>query len=250
MPAGGGCRTIGVMTTTHDTDDHNETAGIADPALRRLGRAGGVAALVEAATYAVGFVVLLAYLVPRGFLDAKDDPTEAVRFLVEHDAVLYAWNVVVYLVAATALAVLTLALHDRVRAVDPVTARLSAVFGIVWSTLLFGAGMIALVGQQTVVGLYATDPSQAASTWSALGAVRDGLGGGIELAGAIWVLLATRGATATRLVGRRTRVLGTGVAVAGLVTVLPGTDVAAGVFGLGFIAWYTIVGLALLRPRA
>ncbi len=242
---------MAAMTTTQPTLQLPTTGAVASRTRRAtpsLGRLGGLAALVEAATYVVGFVVLAAYLAPAGYLDGADDPGAALSFLLEHQAALYAWHVVIYLVAGVALVGLAVALGDRLRRAGSVLAPVATAFGLLWSGLVLAAGMVALVGQQVVVDLHATDPAQAESTWVAVRAVQDGLGGGIELLGAVWILLVSGAGRRTGVVGRGLGRLGLVVGVGGLLTVVPALEpVGAAVFGLGFIAWFAGVGRTLLR---
>lgn len=217
------------------------------PPPRAARRAGGVAALVKAATYLVGFLVLGAYLAPEGFGDGT--PAESVAFVVDHQAVLYAWNAVLYLLGGVALLVLVLVLHERLRAAAPLLARTATALGAIWSGLLLAAGMIALVGQRAVVDLHATSPDQAVSAWVAVDAVREALGGGIELVGGAWVLLLAVAGLRWRVLGRRLSVLGLVVGVAGVLTVVPALEPLAAVFGLGLLVWFVGVGVVLLGRR-
>ncbi|MFZ2015366.1 MAG: hypothetical protein WAV00_16225 [Nocardioides sp.] len=210
-------------------------------------RAGGWASLVEAFTYVVGFGVAAAYLAPAGFTDAQDDPAESLAFLLDHQAVLYAWYAVLYLVAGVALVVLVLGIHDRLEDRTPTLARTTTAFGLIWAGVLLASGMVALVGQRAAVELAATDRAEAVSTWSAVSVVQDALGGGIEIVGALWVLLASIAALRSSALPRGLVVLGVVVGVAGTVTLVPQLAEAAALFGLGFIAWFIWAGLVLLR---
>lgn len=58
--------------------------------------------------------------------------------------------------------------------------------------------MVHLVGQQTLVALAASDPETTSTVWAAVRGVRDALGGGIELVGAVWVLLVGVGVSLLR----------------------------------------------------
>jgi hypothetical protein len=77
--------------------------------------------------------------------------------------------------------------------------------------------------------------------------VEEGLGGGIEVPGGLWVLLVSiaglRGAT----LPRQLHYLGVGNGLAGILTIVPGVELFAVVFGLGMLAWFAWVGVALLR---
>ncbi|MCB0994651.1 MAG: DUF4386 family protein [Acidimicrobiales bacterium] len=215
----------------------------------RFGRAGGIAALVAALTYVVGFVILAAHLGPDGYLDSREDPTEALTFLLEHQSVYYVWNSVAYLLGGVALVVLTLALHERLVRRSPAMSQTATAFGLIWSGLILAAGMVILVGQQAAVDLQATDADGAASLWASVRAIQNGMGGGIELVGGVWALLLGLIGLRTGAFGRRLSVLGIVVGAAGILTVVPLLEPATAVFGLGFIAWFVATGRVLLAQR-
>ncbi|HXH77165.1 DUF4386 family protein [Nocardioides sp.] len=215
--------------------------------MHHLQRAGGVAAVVEGATYIVGFGVMLGYLAPRGFIDAQGDPAASLTFLLENQVALYLWCLLIYLVAGGALVVLSLGIHDRLKNGSPALAQVSTAFGLIWSGLVLASGMVALVGQRAAVGLAADNRTEAVSSWSSTSVVQDALGGGIEMVGALWILLLSIAAVRTRLLPRGLAVLGIIIGVAGVSTLVPQAEAAAPVFGLGFIAWYLWAGRILMR---
>jgi ABC-type multidrug transport system fused ATPase/permease subunit len=63
------------------------------------------------------------------------------------------------------------------------------VFGLIWATLMFAVGMSAIVGGDMVAALSSTDPARAASLWTTVNLVMEGMGGGIELVGGLWMAL-------------------------------------------------------------
>jgi len=237
--------TVPTHLPTAAADPHPDGPPTPDRSMARIGAWG---AAVSALTYVIGFGLLGAYLAPRGFLDGEDDPATALEFLLDHQAVLYAWHAVLYLLGAASLALLVISLRTRLRPVEPVAASLSGALGTIWSGLLFAAGMVALVGQQAVVHLHGIDPDQATSAWTTVGIVQDSLGGGIELVGGLWILaVAWAGLRSGRLARGACR-LGLVVGVAGVATVIPAFAPAAAVFGLGTIAWFVWSALELRRP--
>jgi hypothetical protein len=238
------------MTTSEQTDTARGAVTTSTPRPRASQQAGGWASLVEAFTYVVGFGVAAAYLAPEGFIDAQDDPAESLAFLLDHQAVLYVWYLVLYLVAGAALVVLVLGIHDRLADRTPTLAQITTAFGLIWAGLVLAGGMVALVGQRAAVELAATDRAEAVSTWSAVGVVQDALGGGIEIVGALWVLLVSAAAFRSPALPRGLVVLGVIVGIAGAATLVPQLADAAAIFGLGFIAWYVWAGLVLLRDTA
>ncbi len=211
-------------------------------------RWGGYASLVVAATYVVGFVAMGAYLVPAGFTDAVGDPTASMDFLLTHQTPLYLWYLVLYLLGGAALVVLVLGIHDRVTRAQPALAKVAGGLGLIWAGHLLASGMVALLGQRAVVELAAGDRDRAESTWVTLSVVQDALGGGIELVGALWLLVVSVASLRARVFSRRLAVLGLVVAAAGAATLVPSAaETSTAVFGIGLIAWFVATGVALLR---
>lgn len=213
---------------------------------------GGLAALTCAATYIVGFALILTVLAPLGFGTGQIDIAAVVAFIADRPGVLIAWNTTIYVVNALALALLVVALYRRIAEVSPNAAALTGAIGLIWSTLVLGAGMIANVAVEHAHAL-ADDPEAAAELWQTLHAVELGLGGGNEIAGGAWILAVSIAGLLTGTLGRVIATIGTVSGAAGLATILPPLgDTAGAVFGLGAIVWFIAVGIALLRrsPRS
>ncbi|MCA0045044.1 hypothetical protein [Celeribacter litoreus] len=214
-----------------------------------LRTAGGLAALTCAATYVVGFALLLTVLAPLGFGTNEIDTAAVVAFIVERPGVLIAWNTTIYVVNALALVLLVVALHRRISDTLPDAGAFTGAIGLIWSTLVLGAGMIANVAVERTLAL-SDDPEAAAELWQTLHAVELGLGGGNEIAGGMWILVVSLAGLKGGTLGRGIATLGTVSGAAGLLTILPPLgEIAGAVFGLGAIAWFVAVGIALLRGQ-
>lgn len=214
----------------------------------RLQRAGGVAGLVAAATFIYGIVMFATSL--SDYTDPDATPAESVDFVVGHQGSLLAWYLGIFIVFGIALVPLALALRDRLAPAAPALARIGTVFAMIWAGLMFATGMVSNIGIEAVVDLVDDDPSQATAVWSAIDAVTNGLGGGNELVGALWILLVSAAAFGTRLLPRWLNVVGVLSAVAGLATLIPGAEAIEMVFGLGTIVWFAGVGTVLVRSRS
>lgn len=210
-------------------------------------RIGGISALTLAATFVVGFVVGASALSDYTAEDAT--PAESVEFVADNEALLYVWNLVIFLVFGAVLVVLALALDRRLRDAEPVLARTATAFGLIWAGLVLAAGMIANIGLGSVVDLGETDPAQAEAVWSSLDAVQNGLGGGIELVGGLWVLLVSVAALRAHDLGRGLNILGVVVGIAGVVSIVPVPEAVLAVFGLGLIVWFVWLGVLLLGDK-
>ncbi|MDY7102299.1 MAG: DUF4386 family protein [Actinomycetota bacterium] len=214
--------------------------------LGSLTRIGGIAALVEAATFVVGIALFATVL--SDYATGDPTPAESVSFVVDNQGALYAWYLITLIVFGIALVPLALALHRRIRDAGGL-AQTATAFGVIWSGLILATGMIDNIGLGVVSDLADTDPTQAEAVWSSLDAITNGLGGGNELAGGIWVLLVSVAALQTRALPRSLNVLGIVSAAAGLVTVVPGLEDVGLIFGLGLIVWFTWLGAVLVRSE-
>lgn len=215
--------------------------------MRALQKAGGVAALIAAATFVVGLVMYATVLIDY---TTADDPRDAVAFLVDNQVPLYVWNLLIMIVFGVALVPLVLALHERVKGTSPVLARTATVFGLIWSGLVIATGMIVNIGFGTVVDLNESDPEMAATVWSAVDSVSNGLGGGNELVGGLWVLLFSVAALRAGWLPRGVNWFGAVIGVAGLVTLVPQLELVGAIFGLGLIVWFVWVGITMLRGES
>ena len=212
-----------------------------------LQRAGGIAALVAAAAYVVGFVVMATLLNPgdtEGWTSAQK-----LSFVLERQSIFQSLTILIYVVFGIALVLLAVALHERlnVRSLD--LMKIATPFGLIWAGLVISSGMVGSVGLEAVAALHSQDAAQAASVWSAIGAVQDGLGGGVEIVGGVWVLLISAASLRSNALPRALNYLGFIVGAAGILTVVPPLGELGALFGLGQIVWFAWLGIIMLRAR-
>jgi hypothetical protein len=216
--------------------------------MNNLQKVGSMAALGAAVTFIMGFVLLFTLLVPAGYFAADSDPVQTAAFLVDNQAILYIWYLIIYVIFGIFMVVLSLALRERLQTNAPALAQIATAFGLIWAGLVIASGMVANVGVGVVVDLYAQDPAQAATVWTAVHAVVVGLGGGNEIVGGLWILLVSWAAWQGEALGRGLNSLGLVVGTAGiLTTVFPTVDALGAVFGLGSIVWFIWAGIVMWR---
>jgi hypothetical protein len=208
---------------------------------------GGVAALICGATFLVG--VALAFTVLAPYATGELDPGQTVAFLVDNQTLVFVWNLIIYLVFGVFLIPLALALYQRLKANSPAMLQSATAFALIWGGLVFASGMIFNVGLGAVVDLHGSDPAKAASVWLAIQAVRDGLGGGNELVGGLWIVLISWAALRAGGLPRALSALGVVISLAGLLSIVPALGVLGAVFGLGSIVWFAWLGAVILRGR-
>lgn len=207
-------------------------------------RVGGVAALYLAAAYLAAmpfFLLVVDY-------PAAQTPADKVALLAAHQWSVHAMYLVTYVLFGIALAMLALVLHDLLQPAAAMWARMAAVLGVLWGTVLVASGMIFNYGMSAVVDLHASDPERAAALWQPIESVSQGLGGGSgELLGGLWVLTVSLAGLGGGGLPRPLGYLGLVVGIAGLVSVIPVASQAAYVFGLLQLVWFAWLGITLLR---
>lgn len=211
-----------------------------------LQQMGGIAGIVAAITFIIGFIFFVTTLAP--LVSGELTAVETVEFLQSNQTLFYVWNLIIYVLFGIVQAVLTLALYERLKSARPATAQITVVLGLVWSGLVIASGMVSNVGASTVINLYASDPALAGTIWTAVDTVSIGLGGGNEIVGGLWVLLVSWIALRDVL-PKALNYLGMIVGVAGIVTLVPALTEVGAIFGLGIIVWYIWVGIVLLRNK-
>jgi hypothetical protein len=212
--------------------------------MKDLQKMGGIAALYEAAAYVLGIVFFIFLVDYSGDVD----PAQKVALLMDNQVNMYIMNLVIYVIFGVVLVVLALALYDRLKVGSPTVMQTATAFGLIWAGVVIASGMIFNIGMGVVVDLYGTDPDQAATVWLAIDSVVDGIGGGVEILGGLWVLLVSWAALRAGGLPRVLNYLGVVIGLAGILTVVPALGELGGVvFGLGQIVWFVWLGIVMLR---
>ena len=215
---------------------------------------GGIAALIMAATFVVFAVVNGAILMPAGYLDAGIDPVQKATIVVDNQYVLSMTYLLSFVIFGVFLVVLTLALHDRLKAADLEKTRTATAFGLIFAGLAIASGMVATIGIRTVVDLYESDPAQAGVVWAAIESVQLGLGATNEIVGGLWILLVSWVALQAGKLPKILNYLGGVIGFVGLLVLVLPLNVVGPLFGPGLIIWFVWIGIVLLlsssRPAA
>ena len=208
-----------------------------------LQKVGGLAALYEALAYVLGIIFYIFIVDYSG----ATNPIQKVALLVDNPTSMYILTLLVYVVFGIFLVILALALYERLKASSPAIMQTATVFGLFWALVVIASGMIFITGMNTVVELYGTNQAQAATVWLAVDSVFEGIGGGVELLGGLWILLVSWAALRSGGLPRALNYLGVGIGVVGILTVIPALEVLTDVFGLTQIIWFIWLGIVMLR---
>ncbi len=216
--------------------------------MKNLQKMGGVAALIDAATYLVSLGLLFTLLTPMANTDL--DLGQFMAFYIKNQTLVFIWHMTMYMVNGVFLVTLALALYERLKVGSPALAQMATVFGLIWATLVFTSGLITNHGLNVVVALYGKDPAQAATVKLMLDTVTLGIDSSDRFLGCLWVLLISWAAMRAKELPKALNYLGLVLGVAGLVsTAAPVLKDLGVAFGLGIIVWWIWLGIVMLRSH-
>tara|TARA_R110002072_G_scaffold261323_4_gene420109 strand:+ start:4525 stop:5193 length:669 start_codon:yes stop_codon:yes gene_type:complete len=197
----------------------------------------------------LGLIYIVAFIVYGGILDfPKADATdiERLHFLSSNYVILSTINLISYVLFGILLTVLVVSIHQKIKDYLPNLSLLASVFGIIWVGLVIASGMIANIGLNSVIEIGIEEPQKAISIWKSVGIVSEGLGGGNEIVGGIWVLLLSMATFKHSFFSKPLNLLGLFVALAGILTILP-FDLFKEIFGVSQIVWFIWIGITMIR---
>ena len=197
----------------------------------------------------LGLIYITAFIIYGGILeypDAEAVVNEKLKFLVDNYLILSVVNFTSYILFGIFLAVLVVSLHQRIKNNFLNLSVLTSSFGIIWVGLVIASGMIANVGLNSVIEIGNTEPERAMLIWSSISVISDGLGGGNEIVGGIWVLLLSLCALKAPFFSKPLNFLGIAIGVAGILTIFP-FDIFKEIFGVSQIIWFLWLGTLMIR---
>lgn len=210
--------------------------------MKNIQTLGGVSALLESFIYVLAFIFFgVFYSFP---VDVNS--VQQFAFLAENKTILSVVNFIMYVLFGIFLVVLVLALYERLKASSPILSQIASVFGIIWVGLVIASGMIANIGLASVLELSVTDPERAMTVWHTINAIVEGLGGGNEVVGGLWVFLISLAALKTDKLSKLLSYFGLFVGSVGILTIYP-AQVLTEIFGVSQIVWFNWIGLRLLK---
>ena len=214
--------------------------------MKNLQKMGGVAALIDAATYLVAIGLFLTLLAPMG--NTELDFGQFMAFFMDNQMIVFIWDLLSYMVNGVFLVILALALYDRLKADSPAMAQVATVLGLIWAVMVFASGFITIYGYEVIANLYGKDPAQAATLKLVLGTVTLGLDHSDRFLGCLWVLLVSWAALRSGALPKALNYLGLVIGMPGIIsTLFPAFNELGIAFGLGIIVWWIWLGIVMLR---
>ena len=214
--------------------------------MKTFQKVGGISALVCAGTYILAIVLVTTVLAPLA--DSSLPFDQFIGFYLSHQTLVHIFYHVTYLVNGVFLALLTLALYQRLKPGAPALALVAACFGLLWTGMIFASGFINLYGLEVIGGLASSDPTQASMLWLVVDTVTTGIDHSDRFLGCLWVLLTSWAALRAGQLSKPLNVLGLVIGAVGVLSsVTTALVVLSYAFGIGVIFWWIWLGVIMLR---
>jgi hypothetical protein len=214
--------------------------------MKSVTKTAGAAAIALAFCYLFGFAMLTTVMNPGDTTDWTE--IQKLAFVLERSALFHLWHIVIYVLFGIALVTLASLLHRLLETPESALMAVATPFAFIWAGLVIASGMLASVGLSAVSEIYPRSAGEAVQLWLAIGTVQNGLGGGVEIVGGVWILLLSASALRSRrLLPVALNWIGVAVGIAGIATIVPALSRLGAVFGLVQIVWFSGIGAVLLR---
>lgn len=210
-------------------------------------KAGGFAALAHAFAYLAGILIAVILIFP---VLETGNKSLYFDFVKNNMWLMNIWILICYWGSAISVVILALALYSYLNTSSSFLIQIATAFGIIWAGLIIASANLMLNDFRVVTRLYLEDPVFAASAWTILEAVENGIVSGNELVGSLWVSLLSIVAYRSHRFPHALNYLGIALGVAGVFTLLPNLELipgAAFAFGIGMVIWSIWLGIVLLK---
>lgn len=212
-----------------------------------LQKVGGILCIYAGVAYLAMIIFFLGIVDYTGISDAG----EKIQMFAQNQGGFYAIYLFGYEIFGLALVVVSLALYERLKGSSSIS-KAAAVYGIIWSALLIGAGTLFNRAIIQSIEMYTTDPTGAIAFWNATEAAAlsisfaDG-----EILGGIWTLLVSIAAIRTKCFNKGVNYLGIVAGTAGVLSVIPFVNQigGTGVFGIGQLIWLIWMGILMIKEK-
>lgn len=151
------------------------------------------------------------------------------------------WYIGLYLLFPLSLLLLSFNLTAQRNRVASICPRFINALAILWAGLMTASGCIALTAIDVATSQGDTE------TISLLFSLQNSLGGAVEMQGGLWTLLATFHLHKKQSLHWFVRLTGYTAGLAGIATLLPGSDSFQALFGITQLCWFFAVGFSALK---
>lgn len=174
---------------------------------------------------------------------------DKVAYIVTQEFNLSLAYIIGYLVFGSLLLIAVQTTYNQLNTTTSQLLKYASAFGFIWVVLMMCSGMIAVVGLNTMVKLHGQGSLHAETLFLIYTTVVNGLGGGIELVGALWVFLISLHGLKSSQMSQALNLFGLVVGITGILTLYQAVPEFKDAFGILQIVWFVLMGLTLLKKN-
>ncbi|MGB0523431.1 MAG: hypothetical protein ACPGJS_10755 [Flammeovirgaceae bacterium] len=208
---------------------------------------GGVVGIIEAILYVIGIAFLFLFLSPA--MDETKSGIDKLSFILENKTLFQIWHLLIYVIFGLLLLPLAIAINENFKTQSLIGTKVTPILGFIWSGLVIASGMVNNIGLETVNKLFLEDQAGALMAWKIISSIQNGLGGGVEIVGGLWVLLISVYGLREQVFPKPLNYLGLIVGGAGILTMIPGLKDLGLIFGMTQIIWFAWIGMYMLKNQ-
>lgn len=208
---------------------------------KRLQKTAGIFGIAEGVIYIIAFI----FYGSLNYPNSDSTINQKLNFLIENQLGFLIINFISYILFGIILSVLVLGIYHRLKNNDKILSQITAIFGLIWVVLVIASGMIENIGLNSVIEIGNKNPEKAMMISSTINIITEGIGGGNEIVGGIWVLLLSITSLKGNLFYKPLNYLGVFIGIVGILTTYP-LDIFKEIFGVSQIVWFIWIGFYMV----
>lgn len=194
------------------------------------------------------FVMFIIFGVVLSF-PQTESVSDKIAYIGSQQSIISLAYIVGYLLFGSLLLIAVQTTHIRLKVLSSQLLNTASAFGLIWVVLMMCSGMVALVGMNTMLSLFAKSSPHAETLFYVYTTVANALGGGVELLGGLWVFLISFYGLKTAQLAKGLHIVGLVVGAFGVLTLIQSVPEIKDAFGLSQIVWFIWMGFACLNSK-
>lgn len=172
---------------------------------------------------------------------------DKIAYITEHGDYISLGYLIGYLVFGCLLLLAVQAVQQKLNKKPSALLDYATAFGMIWVVLMMCSGMIAIVGLNTMTKLYSQGSAHAETLFFVYTSVTNGLGGGVEFVGAMWVLMLSIHGFKSLQFSKGLNLFGLIVGSVGVLTLYQAIPEFKDAFGLLQVVWFIWMGMTITK---
>lgn len=200
----------------------------------------GTTSWIAGLSFLVGMIVYVALLSYVSYGDTAQAVLPQLEFIASYSTLLYVWYFVIYILFG--LALIGFQISIKTHLVTDFFRSFALILGYLWAGITIVTGMLANVGTHMILELMGQHQELAISQWYNLQMLINGMGGGNEIVGGLWLIAMGLSLNIHCSLTPLLRSIALVFGCVGVLTAAPMLEYLGGIFGVGCMLWFFVMG--------